>query len=671
MSWFAQNLFTKWFTQYHKTEDSYKDLNDKGLLERYVQTIGQEIDTNILPYLENLQDNILNPKSIFAKLLPFREQELGVNLVYDDTVERRKQILSYWLRLVQIKGTKRGYEVCIRLMNFSGLIIDTVDVITYFDNPLPSAGCNACYEYDVIVKGNKQVIDLTIVDAFFNLIEWNEPINCKLRFFIYNDTYVPKKLVQFFFKGFDDEKLYVDIKRNPFFNAKLDTLLDNQGNLLIEDEFAEFYQYDSELWDNQGFMLYSQPTPDAYLPFESLTVTEVTQTSASANWESEPDALFYVLNVGLNLLEYGNEIVSNKIIDNLNVGLVTSYDLTNLTANTPYYVQIKAVRADNKQALSHPQAFITMVNVSTPIALPASNITPLNFVANWIALAGINGYELQISTTISFDNIIETIEVIGNFNNVLVELPTNVAYYWRVRAYKDRQGILPIVKSYSDWSNAITFLQGVALRYDGVNDYVDCGDDFNLISNITLDITCKSYKNSDNLKSIISKELQFGLFDFGGTLRIYDWESVLLTNTNISLSTEKRITAVFDSIDTISGSCTVYEYGNFVISFPYKLKSITLNKVLIGLNGDVVSNQFFEGHISDVRIWNRSLTNLEVLNPEIVTNGLIRHFNFNSNEGTILFDSSPNELHGNLINFANTDRGVGNAWIDENGNSVL
>jgi hypothetical protein len=432
MSWFINNLFQKWFTPYHKANDSYKNANDEGLVERYVQTFGNDIDQNIIPLLDNFLENNINPKGIIDNLLPYREQELGVNLVYDNTIAKRRQILQYWLRLVQIKATKRGYEACLRLMTFENLIIETVDVITFFDNPIPAPGCNACYEYDVIVTATRNIINLAIVDAFFNITDWNEPINCHLRNFVYNDTLVPKNLVFFYYKGVDDENLYVDIKRNPTFLAEFDTNLDNEGKLLLEGDNQDYYEFDSVHYFNEGFMMFRKPTPTAYLPFVSNVPTNITTSSATLTWEVAPDALYYLVNVGRDLKEEVNEVIVSKVVINENVGNTLTYEVTNLLNNTPYYSQILAVRANNDKAISHPQPFITLKYLDAPIALEEEQVTVTDFVAVWLPVIGATGYFIDVATDLNFTNLIVDNLALGNVTRTKINYG-GVCYY-RVRA---------------------------------------------------------------------------------------------------------------------------------------------------------------------------------------------------------------------------------------------
>lgn len=48
------NFFFKHFPYYYKENDTYKDSNGKGLLERFLEIFCNEVDEEVSPYLDNL-----------------------------------------------------------------------------------------------------------------------------------------------------------------------------------------------------------------------------------------------------------------------------------------------------------------------------------------------------------------------------------------------------------------------------------------------------------------------------------------------------------------------------------------------------------------------------------------------------------------------------------------
>lgn len=75
--------------------------------------------------------------------------------------------------------------------------------------------------------------------------------------------------------------------------------------------------------------------------------------------------------------------------------------------------------------------------------------------------------------------------------------------------------------------------------------------------------------------------------------------------------------------------------------------------------------------MSDIRIWNRELTSLEVTNYKTTTLGLLREFKFTDAQGFILTESIGG-YNGTLINYTLADVSYGalNKWITKN-NSIF
>jgi hypothetical protein len=443
MAWFKDNVFKRFFNDFYQRNDSYKDVNGRGLLQRFIETKADDLDTNVLAPLDDFIENTLLPNSIVQNLLPYREGELGVNLFFDNTIAQRRRVLQYFIRISQVKGTKRGYELCFRLMSFQNLIINTVDTITYFDDPHPVAGCNACYDYDVILTGSLLIITPDIVDAFFNIIDYNEPVDCDIRYVIYNGNYVVRDFVVFFFANENpfvfqtanaDAHLYLDNSRNPTFSA---SFVDSTGHLWLSGSDEEFYEFDDKYFGNGGHIFFRKPIPTAYTFFNSLTPTNITKNSFSSNWNAKAGAVKYFLSVGRSRAN-DNEIIKERVVNNLELGSgVTTYSIASgLLEDTAYYYQIIAENASGQRALSSVQALITLQTVSTPTAISPTATSSYFFIAAWNKLSGATAYEIDIATNNTFTAGLETI-LVRDINQKMIYRTTGT-YYYRVRAKIDR-----------------------------------------------------------------------------------------------------------------------------------------------------------------------------------------------------------------------------------------
>ena len=82
----------------------------------------------------------------------------------------------------------------------------------------------------------------------------------------------------------------------------------------------------------------------------------------------------------------------------LNVGNVTSLNITGLTNNTTYHYRVRAVYSCGTSNVSI-RIQLTTTAFSGPVAQPATAISCNGFTANWSAIAGATSYVIDVATT--------------------------------------------------------------------------------------------------------------------------------------------------------------------------------------------------------------------------------------------------------------------------------
>ncbi|MEW6195935.1 MAG: fibronectin type III domain-containing protein [Bacteroidota bacterium] len=161
----------------------------------------------------------------------------------------------------------------------------------------------------------------------------------------------------------------------------------------------------------------------------ATAATLVTQTTFQANWNAVGGATTYFLDVDDNS-DFTSPLGG---YNNLNVGNVTSYPVSGLTAGNTYYYR---VRSDAVPGINSNSITVVMVPPA-PVATAATNLAGTSFSANWNVSTGATGYFLDVATDAGF-----TAFVTG-FNNLSVGnvltysvtgLTPTVTYYYRVRA---------------------------------------------------------------------------------------------------------------------------------------------------------------------------------------------------------------------------------------------
>ncbi len=159
--------------------------------------------------------------------------------------------------------------------------------------------------------------------------------------------------------------------------------------------------------------------------------TNLTCTSLNANWSAVGSATAYFLDVSVDAAF--STFVSGY--NNLNVGNVTTYNITGLTINTTYYYRVRAMNGCGTSLNSNTITFNAAAISSTATA--ASNIMCSSFDANWAAAAGASTYFLDVATDPAFSNFVTGYNNLntGNMTTFNVTgLTVNVTYYYRVRA---------------------------------------------------------------------------------------------------------------------------------------------------------------------------------------------------------------------------------------------
>ncbi len=169
----------------------------------------------------------------------------------------------------------------------------------------------------------------------------------------------------------------------------------------------------------------SAPTITA--PPVATAATAVSTTGFTANWNAVGGATGYQLDISAdNFVTYVSGFNSKSETG-------TSDVVTGLTINTAYKYRVRAVNAGGTSANSNSIDVTTVI--APPVAVAASVITQTGFTANWNAVTGATGYEVDVSSdgfatfVTGFSAKTET-----GTTSVVTGLTAGIAYKYRVRA---------------------------------------------------------------------------------------------------------------------------------------------------------------------------------------------------------------------------------------------
>lgn len=162
-----------------------------------------------------------------------------------------------------------------------------------------------------------------------------------------------------------------------------------------------------------------------------LSASDVETTSFTANWEVQPEADFYQLDVAKddNFTDFIEGYESREL------GNVTSERVEGVKPGTQYHYRTRAVDGELVGANSETINVITFPE--TPIAEDASDRNALQFKANWQPSDGADGYLIDVAKDSNFEeplDLYDALEVSDQESLLIKDLDLDNTYYYRVSA---------------------------------------------------------------------------------------------------------------------------------------------------------------------------------------------------------------------------------------------
>ena len=236
------NSIISYFSYSDRVKDSYKDSNNKGILERFNEIIGSDVDERLLPKIDNLLTNVLIPRTCEGKFIGLLEERLGLNLFLSSDEIIKRKVINNAHRFYQIKGTKYCLETLLRICNFTDIVINEefnryrFDIGEGFDSPnrVFDQNCYGCSNLEIVVE-TTDVVDAETIKKINSIVEFNKPINVKFTKLTVNDLILTNTKIFMFINSMGDLIFYNE------FDPELFIFIDGLGNFVIQGPNSERY----------------------------------------------------------------------------------------------------------------------------------------------------------------------------------------------------------------------------------------------------------------------------------------------------------------------------------------------------------------------------------------------------------------------------------------------
>jgi hypothetical protein len=165
MAWTLKDKIFSFFGWKERQEDSYKDINGKGILERFNETVAEEYDDYLEPLISTILRNTCS-EFAFERMLAVIDADFGnfndgsrTRLDFSDVMLQNK-IVKYLKKLHAARGSRRCYEVLFGLLGFQLTLLQE-DLARYtfdsptetFDSPVRTfdMSCRKCAQYELML----------------------------------------------------------------------------------------------------------------------------------------------------------------------------------------------------------------------------------------------------------------------------------------------------------------------------------------------------------------------------------------------------------------------------------------------------------------------------------------------------------------------------------------
>ena len=217
----------------------------------------------------------------------------------------------------------------------------------------------------------------------------------------------------------------------------------------------------------------------------------------------------------------------------------------------------------------------------------------------------------------------QTLTVSGEWIQIKLTSPIKIKYY-QLSWYLYNTNLTPITNFYSISFGSSNSGYGLS---SAANYAYTTG---------TAEIWFQTSVNQPGYATLISKQNAFSLYLYNNVLVAYDWTTQTAKSSGVTVNDGVWHCATFSFNSGVNNGSFLYLDGSLKSTFTYTISDETF-PLTIAYNSGL--GQYFNGYISQTRLWNRQLTPTEILsfyniNIPLTTTGLTGLWNFTDGSGT-------------------------------------
>lgn len=198
MAFVLKNIIFGLFGVNAKVNDVHKDINGKGINERYNEAIAEDYDEEIETKIDGYFDNLIIPQTAQEKFLYSIERNIGIPVQLSDLEAFRRRMIILNNAITLTKGTEKSYLLLFNLIGVTGMVVTVpdkifgLDSITTLDSDTRRFDGRkfCCFHFSLDLTGTA-THNAELEKQILTIVNYLRPINSEIDAITYNATPIP------------------------------------------------------------------------------------------------------------------------------------------------------------------------------------------------------------------------------------------------------------------------------------------------------------------------------------------------------------------------------------------------------------------------------------------------------------------------------------------------